>query len=385
MEYLALELQKYYLRVKNRLIFNNGMSLNQMALEMWTELGNADMDPSILSKVINGERLFSGRQLKAFCKILSLNTNFEYLLEESIGKDLSFRHFGFEIASEDYEEIVADSLTKDFILKEIRNLRNNGRTQSSLEMASFFEKMLCFNSKIKKANSPLIAKVLNEKGRCLIFLEKPSTLLSKVKENNNYALHVGLESKDLEIISMAHGNIGGSYYVAKQLKKSAEYLQKTLSLVNEDTRIEYIRTLLADYALLGNFNSYKKIYVEAEKILSESYKYNQSHVASIYESLSRSLALKGNINSAKNFLNAIDTSSLEPFYQSEIIRGKMFVCYQSYLRSKKIDIEEAEHILKEAKQKTFSAFQRHQMQIDKMYEEMSYGRSKNYKKGASLP
>lgn len=57
--YLASELQKFYHKVNNKLTFTNDMSLNQLALEMWTELGYEGMDASLLSRVIHGERLFT--------------------------------------------------------------------------------------------------------------------------------------------------------------------------------------------------------------------------------------------------------------------------------------------------------------------------------------
>ncbi len=69
---LARLLQKYYQRQSNRIIFVNKMTLNQLALAMWERLGYQGVDASVLSRVINGERLLTPRQLEVFCEILKL-------------------------------------------------------------------------------------------------------------------------------------------------------------------------------------------------------------------------------------------------------------------------------------------------------------------------
>lgn len=71
--HLSKELQKYYTRVGNRIIFSNGMTLNQLALEMWEKLGYKGVDASVLSRVLKGERLFTKEELKIFSAVLKLN------------------------------------------------------------------------------------------------------------------------------------------------------------------------------------------------------------------------------------------------------------------------------------------------------------------------
>lgn len=373
MKYLASELQKFYRKTKNKLIFTNGMSLNQLSLEMWTELGYHGMDSSLLSRTLNGERLFTIEQLNTFCRILRLNETEKYSLKNGLGKDLLFKHIGAVVTISEYDELVADEATKSTILLKIKKLRNTGDIQEAIHMASFFEQILSMTPRIQNANLSLFAKILNEKVRCLIFVEKPSTILTKVWSDAGMALRSGYQVHDSDIISMAHGNIGGSLYVAQRLSESAGYLEQSFSKVDRATKVEYVRTLLNDYAFLKDVAHFRETYKKAEKILKEKEKYNRSHIASIHEAVSRSLALMGDVRAAKNFLEQVDVSKLETFYQSELIRGKVFVRYQGFLRNMRVDKDEIEHLFNESQKSKFLSFKRHRSQIATMYREMRHG------------
>lgn len=373
MEYLASELQKYYRKVHNKLIFTNGMDLNQLALEMWTELGFRGADASLLSRVLHGERLFTKEQLYVFYTILELNDSEKYSLTNALGKDLLYKHIGTVVPISDFDELLADQRTGMMILEQIRKLKDTGDMQEAMHIASFFEHVFTFTPKIQQANKSLYAKILEEKVRCLIYTEKPNTILPKVKELNNTSLRLGYELKDPDIISLAHAHIGGCLYVAKRHKESAIYLEKTYGMVNPHEKVEYVRTLLNNYAFLGDGPLHRTAYTRAEKILSEKEKYNKSNIASTHEAISRSFALMGDVKRAKKFLETIDTRNLETFFQSEMVRGKMFVCYQDYLKHGKVDRDEIKQLFFESKQREFHFFQRHRGQIAKMYQEMCYG------------
>lgn len=65
-------LKKYYRKEGNKILFHGEMTLNTLAMRMWERLDFSNMDASILSKVINGKRLFSNQQFNIFCDILQL-------------------------------------------------------------------------------------------------------------------------------------------------------------------------------------------------------------------------------------------------------------------------------------------------------------------------
>ncbi len=372
MVYLASELQKYYHKAQNKLIFYNGMSLNQLALEMWTVLGYKGMDPSLLSRIIHGERLFTKEQLFAFCTTLGLNEIEKYSLENALGKDLLYKHFGEVVPISQYDDLIAGEKISSMILLGIRKLKDKGEVQEAMQMASFFEQALTFTPKIQQTNKSLFAKILNEKVRCLHYTEKPNTILAKSQQMNDVALKIGYETKDSDIISLSHALIGGCFYIAKRLKESAGYLEKTFPIVNEKIKVEYIRTLLYNYSSLHDFDSFKGVYKKAEKILSEREKYNKNDIASMHEAISRSLAIMGEFGAAKKFLRFVDTSNIHVYYQSQIVRGKMFICYQEHLKNKNVDRDEIKQIFHESKHGAFSAFSRHRSQIANMYQQMCY-------------
>lgn len=72
MTHLAVALKKHYEKRKKRILFANGTTLQELSLSMWQDLGYVQIDSSVLSRVLKGERLFTPQQLFIFCKILDL-------------------------------------------------------------------------------------------------------------------------------------------------------------------------------------------------------------------------------------------------------------------------------------------------------------------------
>lgn len=65
-------LKKYYVRRGSQIMFKNKLTLNKLSLEMWEKGGEKGVEPSTLSRVINGKRLFTQNQLKTFCTVLDI-------------------------------------------------------------------------------------------------------------------------------------------------------------------------------------------------------------------------------------------------------------------------------------------------------------------------
>jgi hypothetical protein len=63
-----------------------------MALRLWEELGNKNMDVSTLSRVITGHRLFTFDQVQAFCQVLNLSDSDRHRLKYALTKDLAIRY-----------------------------------------------------------------------------------------------------------------------------------------------------------------------------------------------------------------------------------------------------------------------------------------------------
>jgi len=89
--HLAGALSNYYTRSRGKIIFSGSLSLNKLALAMWEESSSCGLDASILSKVINGKRLFTPRQLSIFCKILNIKNKDREFLFYCLHKDQSLK------------------------------------------------------------------------------------------------------------------------------------------------------------------------------------------------------------------------------------------------------------------------------------------------------
>lgn len=81
MSYLSEAIQTYYTHERAQIRFQNKWSLNQLAMAMWEMLEFQQIDASVLSRVLKGERLFTPRQLEVFCALLEISkTEHEHLL-----------------------------------------------------------------------------------------------------------------------------------------------------------------------------------------------------------------------------------------------------------------------------------------------------------------
>lgn len=85
--FLANALKRHYKKTSNKIIFGNNSSLNQMALQMWELLDYSEIDHSVLSKVINEQRLFTFKQLSVFCKIMKLTQTQRGVLFDALIND----------------------------------------------------------------------------------------------------------------------------------------------------------------------------------------------------------------------------------------------------------------------------------------------------------
>ncbi len=104
MQFLAEGLKKYYTRKKNRIVFCGNVSLHELSLTLWQELEFSEIDTSVVSRVLQGKRLFSPKQLHAFCKVLSIRGVEKLDLFSRLAKDVLQRadidasHVGIEHA-----------------------------------------------------------------------------------------------------------------------------------------------------------------------------------------------------------------------------------------------------------------------------------------------
>lgn len=92
MRHLATALRRHYTIVGKTLVFSGGRTLQEVALSMWQELEFSQVDASVLSRVVHGKRLFTFRQIDAFCRVLSLSPSQRETLYHNLIKDLCEKH-----------------------------------------------------------------------------------------------------------------------------------------------------------------------------------------------------------------------------------------------------------------------------------------------------
>jgi len=87
MGYLSEALKKYYKKDKKRIVFIGGLSLSNLALQMWEALDYQQIDSSVVSRVLNGTRLFTPKQLDVFCSLLNITSSQREYLFVCLSKD----------------------------------------------------------------------------------------------------------------------------------------------------------------------------------------------------------------------------------------------------------------------------------------------------------
>lgn len=91
-----------------------------------------------------------------------------------------------------------------------------------------------------------MALIYNEKSRAIGEITSPKEALVGMDTLNKKSIAIGEELRDQEILDMAYMNVGGAYYVGKNWKYSADFLETSYRKVSIPTKIEFLRTLLLD-------------------------------------------------------------------------------------------------------------------------------------------
>ena len=303
---LTAELQKYYTRKGNRLLFSNGMTLNQLALEMWERLGCREIDASVVSRVIKGDRLITRNQLDVLAEILKLSSTETLRLREALIKDYSAR-IGFD------ENLIADENNADFDdiyetfsrLREIK-YRDIVFTDSWLsELTDRIEAMLLstFNSRLRKKLLELEAEILVEKILCFSIMQTKKisssgliTLAAKLRA-------IGVELKNKDFLGMSYYEEGNNNYVRGKYQRALKILRKGL-LTDFDSldsgKTAALRSSLLTEAYLkddGNFKAVKELLLKRIPILHPDLQ------CAVFEAIARGEALLNHPSEAGKFLS----------------------------------------------------------------------------------
>lgn len=289
---LAKTLQSYYKRQGNRIIFLSGMTLNQLALEMWEKLGCREIDASVLSRVINGKRLFSLHQLRVFCQLLSLNKKQSELLNVSLQQD-HIQKLGLELPlSAEFLDLV------NLGAKQAYRLRISGAPHQLIE---WLEAARALTLKtLRKTNSSkdrykikkTLSRIFVELNRTYAEIALPSEALKTLKASLKRQLNLAKEIKDKQSLGFTYANLGDAYYVDKKYKQSAFYFSKASELVNDPYwKLESLRAKAISLAYLKEEKEFKKTEKTIRKFINAGEFSDPITLCSTFEGIGRGKAL----------------------------------------------------------------------------------------------
>lgn len=304
--YLSKELQRHYARIGNRILFSNGMTLNQLALEMWEILGFKEVDASVVSRVLKGKRTFSFNQLQVFCRALDLSASEEQKLKTALYRDLHER-VGLENICNVADKVFI-GLVKENIAK-IRELRGRDLMimvddWSTFLLESIKDRRKCMIDYPRdRMLLSLYAEILLEKIYALQVIRPKHKSFWPIVYYSRKLINIGQELKDSRYICVANVHIGDIYYINHRYQSAIKHLEQGINLYSDEIREIFpwtpLRPLAISYAYLGNeaeFDCLKR------KIIKDLPKFEFGAQCLALEGLTKSEAILGRATEANSYL-----------------------------------------------------------------------------------
>ncbi|MBI3397041.1 hypothetical protein HY045_01045 [Candidatus Woesebacteria bacterium] len=264
------------------------MSLNQLALVMWERLGCRGIDPSVLSRVLRGERLFTFEQLELFTVILKLSDNekkqLEGVLYREVGEKFGFtENFFFERESYDLE-LIKDNIDK------IRQVNNSGMALLAEEWADHLDEKISREftgaSNLYRNNLfKLRFNLLIEKGHLNFRTKDKETLLYENLKICNNLNKIAKNIKNYNDGYKINFLKGDSYYVSGKFEQALRFLRISSDKVHLDKEgLFSLRTKALSLARLKKEFEFDKLKKDIIKRgMTDNYFFNYH----LYEGISR--------------------------------------------------------------------------------------------------
>jgi hypothetical protein len=305
-ETFTTELQKYYSRSGKKIIFSNKMTLNQLALEMWVRMGYSGVDASVLSRVINGKRLFTPSQLKIFADILKIPKSSRFILNDLLYEQI-FQRYGIDRKYLTEKAETFYSLA-DHNLKLLGELKVKDLTQHTLYWSKIILEDIeeyIRSIKFRKQRILLLklqSKFLIERIYEIMACCRVKTVINEVPSLTKKISQIGNELKDKTLIAVSFALRGDAFYVSKNYSKAESQLEKAIKMRG----LTDYHKQLANRALAITFANLKK-----ENEFSEIVKQLAGMVTAlaperkcfIKEGIARGYCVLGDLNESKQFIN----------------------------------------------------------------------------------
>lgn len=241
----AATLSDYYSRVGNRVLFRGGLSLNRLALEMWERLDYSGIDPSVISRVLRGERLFTMRQADVFCKVLDLDHEDTGKLKNALMNELIVRmgwgNFVADLENKSFLDLVRDNVNK------IDRIRNEGLPNLALEWSELINDEIeeKISTMVEKTHIEQILKlhasILKIQSRALLDGGSARDISFRFPAISKKLNKISKVLKDRNIYGYANYVSGNLLYIRGEYKRMLPFAQKAYEYILDDEIIKHVK------------------------------------------------------------------------------------------------------------------------------------------------
>lgn len=285
MNFLASKLKKYYKTKGNKRIFLSGLSLNQLSLKIWEKLNYHNMDSSLLSRVINGKRLFTNEQLHAFCDVLQIPLSETEDLIFALQQD-QYQRYGFDTYYRYNTSDIIDLLTLN--IKSVDITREHGLLYQVIDTTEdLINKLNNYlgresNSIYKRKLMSLLGELLYQQTYSYCCILPPDNAINVIRPKIRHQLYISKQIKSQELQSKGYIPLAFTYYALGKYKHNKEfrhYYLNSLSLmkngINLHVKSDYLnlifwRTIALNSIYLNDISLFKHARDHIQKIITEN-------------------------------------------------------------------------------------------------------------------
>jgi hypothetical protein len=264
---LSASLQRYYNRKGNRVVFANGMSLNQLAFEMSERLDFREVDASVLSRVLTGKRVFTQKQLSVFISILKLSVKDGILLKKVLHAQIYSKFQGRFLLEENgvgFLEMAVAGLTM------AQKANERGSSALVVPLAIDMERRIrteimqvSDETKVRKLQAVLFG-FLEQHSISILRRVEPDRVLKLVWKILLEMMQLAKSLKDVERLGLVYAKMGDALSLAggesgneNILTRSSDFLNKSCNLIGRGNQNYPLKYALLNEAYRGNIRDFE--------------------------------------------------------------------------------------------------------------------------------
>lgn len=280
------------------------MSLNKLAWEMWEKRGYKEIDPSVLSRVINGERILNLNQLKVFASILKIPARQYRQLENEIFLEIASRYSIDPSFFEKDERLIVELLEHN--VSKINELMLASVTLVAYEWSD--ELYVRIKNQMGKTRSlknrkkllELLAELIFRQSNLASQFQNQKDFLTSTLKHSRQLKSIGSQLKNKDLLGLADFRLGSAYYIDKKHEIALSLFKLGAT---KTSKLEYISLPLRESTLclayLGKEKEYDSL---SKKILLDLPRYDANLQFQFLEGICRSEASLNRTKAAYDML-----------------------------------------------------------------------------------